>query len=148
MVGMTAIDAWKISRLQEQNSLTIKEYSDILAADMIDAATSLQKKTIATIVDVDADTATTSSVSLLTSPANTTHTKVLLEGRKQVRCIWCSRIHLVERNTTMKCLECDKGFCRDQGRDCWSHHIALGGIPASPKRGTKKRLIHDCDGLS
>jgi len=150
MVGMTAIDAWKISRLQEQNNLTIKEYSDILAADMIDAAKKLKEKenSIATIVDVDADTATTSSISLLTSPASSTHTKVLLEARKQVRCIWCSRIHLIERKTTMKCLECDKGFCRDQGRDCWSHHIALGGIPVSPKRGTKKRLIHDCDGLS
>ena len=38
MVGMTAIDAWKVSILQENNNLTIKEYSDILAADMIDAA--------------------------------------------------------------------------------------------------------------
>ena len=147
MVGMTVVDAWKISRLQKQNNLTVTEYSNILTADMIDAGKKLQENDIATIVDVDTNTATISSISLLTSPASTTHTKVILEDRKQVRCIWCSRIHLIERKTTMKCLECDKGFCRDQGRDCWSHHIALGGIPVSPKRGTKKRLIHDCDGL-
>ena len=86
MVGMIAIDTWKISRLQEQNNLTIKEQSDILAADtMIDATKKLQDNAIATIVDVDTDTAITSSISLLTSLASTTHTKVILADRKKVR---------------------------------------------------------------
>ena len=61
MVGMTAIDAWKISRLEEQNNLTIKEYSDILAVNMIDTAKKLQENDIATTIDIDADTATMSS---------------------------------------------------------------------------------------
>ena len=82
MVGMIAIDAWKISRLQEQNNLKIKEYSDILAADMIDTTKRLQENTIATNIDVAADTATASSISLLTSPASTTHTNIILADRK------------------------------------------------------------------
>ena len=84
IVGMKAIDAWKISSLKEQNNLTIKEYSDIIAVDIIDTAMNLQENDIARIVDVNADTAITFSISLLTSPESTTYTKVILADRKQV----------------------------------------------------------------
>ena len=51
---------------------------------------------------------------------------------KQLRCMWCSRIKLVERKTTLKCLECGKCFCRDKNNrlSCWPHHVALGGSKA------------------
>ena len=38
----------------------------------------------------------------------------------------------------MKCKECDRSFCRKP--DCWSHHVAYGGVPMQPKKGTRKRL--------
>ena len=54
------------------------------------------------------------------------HTKIVLKGGKQLRCMWCSRVNLIERKTTLICQECCKGFCRDKnnGLSCWSHHIA------------------------
>ena len=44
----------------------------------------------------------------------------------------------------MICNECNKGFCRD-GSDysCWSHHIACGGVPTAPSKGTKKRSVEE-----
>ena len=43
------------------------------------------------------------------------------------------------------CQECGKGFCQDcSGLSCWSHHVALGGVPAAPARGTKKRKVQEC----
>ena len=76
---------------------------------------------------------------------NTTHhTRLILPRNKQVRCIWCSRVHLVESKVTMKCKECGVGFCRSStGRDCWSHHVAMNGIPESPEKGTKRRLCRE-----
>mgnify|MGYP006062813603 CR=1 FL=1 len=73
------------------------------------------------------------------------HTKVALKAGKQLRCIWCSRIHLIsDRKATIMCKECGVGFCRDEtGRACWSHHIAYGGIPEAPSRGTKKRKANE-----
>jgi len=45
----------------------------------------------------------------------------------------------------MMCQECGKGFCQDcSGLSCWSHHVALGGVPAAPARGTKKRKVGEC----
>ena len=60
-----------------------------------------------------------------------------MNKQKQVRCIWCSRVNLIERKTTMKYIECNRGFCNK--RDCWSHHAVYGGVPNQPKIGTKKR---------
>ena len=44
------------------------------------------------------------------------------------------------------CQECGKGFCRDKnnGLSCWSHHVALGGIPKPPKYGTRKKKLNEC----
>ena len=38
------------------------------------------------------------------------NTRVYLERKKQIRCIWCSRVNLIEKKTTMKCKECDRDF--------------------------------------
>lgn len=73
------------------------------------------------------------------------HTKIYLKNR-QVRCIWCSRVNPVEKKTT--CKECGKGFCQDSsGLSCWSDHVAIGGVPAAPARGTKKRKVRECEGV-
>jgi hypothetical protein len=53
----------------------------------------------------------------------------------QIRCLWCSRVNGKDKKTTLKCLECGVGFCKDQtGRMCWSLHVALNGPPKQPKR--------------
>ena len=65
---MTNADAWKISRIQENTiNFTIKEYSDMLAADMSDATAKGQGNHISTIIDVDngADTYVYQSFCLL-----------------------------------------------------------------------------------
>ena len=75
------------------------------------------------------------------------HTKIYLKNR-QVRCIWCSRVNPVEKKTTIMCKECGKGFCQDSsGLSCWSDHVAIGGVPAAPARGTKKRKVRECEGV-
>ena len=55
---------------------------------------------------------TESGKSLLSTQVSTTeelmHTMEFLKDGKQVRCTWCSRVNLIERNTTLKCLECNK----------------------------------------
>lgn len=41
----------------------------------------------------------------------------------------------------MMCKECRVCFCRTgSGRDCWSHHVAMNGIPEAPQKGVKRRL--------
>mmetsp|Transcript_18284 Transcript_18284/g.17634 ORF Transcript_18284/g.17634 Transcript_18284/m.17634 type:complete len:83 (-) Transcript_18284:213-461(-) len=63
----------------------------------------------------DTSTILETSVSSLTEDKNlvSEHTSVCLQGKKQLRCVWCSRVNLTERKTTMKCEECNAGFCRD-----------------------------------
>ena len=40
----------------------------------------------------------------------------------------------------MKCSECGKGFSRDNSeRNCWSLHVAYGGVPCPPIRGSMQR---------
>ena len=71
-----------------------------------------------------------------------THTQFFLAKKRQVRCIRCSRVRLIERKTTMICKECGKGFCRDSlGLGCWSHHICFGGVPVAPVKGTRKMKV-------
>ena len=46
----------------------------------------------------------------------------------------------------MKCFKCDKGFCRDSGGSgCWSQHVAFGGVPCAPEKGTRKRLVTELE---
>ena len=51
---------------------------------------------------------TESEISQLSTQVSTTkelmHTIEFLKGGKQVRCRWCSRVHLIEKKTTLKCL--------------------------------------------
>ena len=147
-VGMNLIDTWKIMRGKHKRGSpfpTITQFADMTAYDMNQYAKTFR-------VLQDEVPAINDSFSLDSNPSSlsqeeikyvSSHTRVLL-GKKQVRCVWCSRVNLVDRKTTMKCLECDKGFCRDNsGRACWSHHVAMGACPVAPERGRKRRLVRE-----
>ena len=82
VVGIPAIDVWKVSRLQENNDLTIKEYSDTLAADIIDAVKNGGGDSIAVVVEVHVSIAAASFILSMASPTRHTHTKVVIENRK------------------------------------------------------------------
>ena len=149
MLGMVVIDAWKALKLSDSKTPSVKEFADVLAQQLIDQAKYFEKKqqvgnttVLKNVVTCNFESSTSVSSLSIVKPC-ISHTKVLLEKGKQLRCLWCSRVNLVERKTTLKCLECGKGFCRDEnnGLTCWSHHVALGGIPAAPKRGTKKMKL-------
>ena len=154
MIGMNLVDTWKGLKLQD-NKTTVYDFADMLVQEMLDYANDIEAQeeqvtnddiTLATnltdAVSFNANSHLT-SVSSLSNPKQICfHTKVFLKRNKQLRCIWCSRVNLVERKTTMMCKECNKGFCRDgSGYSCWSHHIACGGVPTAPSRGTKKRSV-------
>ena len=155
LVGMNVTDAWKSLRVLGLNDDdTISHFADVLAQEMVDYAGSLEKNNSLSASLITSDTGSlsdkytneslTSVSSLSMSKEIKPHTKIYLKN-KQVRCIWCSRVNLVEKKTTMMCQECGKGFCRDcSGLSCWSHHVALGGVPVAPARGTKKRKVREC----
>ena len=88
------------------------------------------------IIESQYDQSSISSLSYEIQGSN--HTRFYLARQKQIRCILCSRVNLIERKTTMKCKECYRFFCRKM--DCWSHHVACGGVQMQPKKGTRKRL--------
>ena len=144
ILGMILTDTWKLFRDRHHRGfrkVTIIEFADILAKELIDQAKAQQASTIpVTDITSTENTEIQSQVSQLSTTVSSLkysiHTQEFLKGGKQLRCIWCSRVNLIERKTTLRCLECNKGFCRNH---CWSHHVAHGGAPVAPKYGTKKR---------
>lgn len=139
LIGMVVTDIWKLNRVINGSKETINEYADLLAGDLLHNKEKVDEE-IDVIIEKgdDEETAETSMSSVTIGECGgRVHTKEFL--KKQIRCIWCSRVNLVERKTLLKCMECGKGFCREGG--CWSHHVALGGCPQAPKKGTKKRLV-------
>jgi len=140
MVGMTVTYTWKILKKQDSSHSSITEFVDILAHDILDHAKSLQDDTLEVPVTIRPDESSATTALPITADIiniNQSHTKCFLKEKKQVRCIWCNRVSLVQQNTTMKCIECGKGFCRDSaGFGCWSHHMAFGGVLCAPKKGT------------
>ena len=135
----------------------ILELTDEVVVEMLEEAEELEKQSIVkqqhepapNEIVLKVNGTTISSVNTLSSIVKTQHTQEWLKGGKQVRCVWCSRVNFAVRKTTLLCIECKKGFCRDSsGRSCWSHHLALGGCPKSPERGIiqesmKKRKLED-----
>ena len=120
-------------------------FVDILAQEMLDQASQSQAESTTGLTNkITIETNSQTTASLLTAcTVNKEHAKVILKKGKQLRCMWCSRVNLVDRKTTLKCLECGKGFCRDKnnGLSCWSHHVALGGGPKASKIWYKKEEI-------
>ena len=124
---------------------SITQFADMTAYDMNQYAKTFQvlQQDVPVMNDSFSLESNPSSLSHEENRHKSSHTRVLL-GKKQVRCVWCSRVNLVDRKTTMKCLECDKGFCRDNsGRACWSHHVAMGACPVAPERGRKRKLVRE-----
>ena len=147
ITGMVVTDAWKMFGVCGQEFETITEFCDVLCSDILKHAAELDGQNAEKEGQVPAVSLTLkpspSSLSSVTLPeckaTEIIHTKQYLKNKKQVRCLWCSRVENIERKTTMKCFECNAGFCRNTG--CWSHHVAIGGVPRKPKRvrGEKKR---------
>ena len=84
---------------------------DILVKELLDQAqetASLPLTNISNIEGVEIE----SEISQLSTQVSATkelmQTMEFLKGGKQVRCICCSRVNLIERKTTLKCLECNK----------------------------------------
>ena len=145
-IGMLVTDMWKIFRVHNKSedlftSKSIIQFADALAYEMINWAGNFEEKEERneimnpTTVCVSVDG--TNDVSTLTPEIR--HDMMVCEGSRQLRCVWCSRVHLKERKTTMYCLQCKKGFCRGSvGRSCWNDHILYGGCPPAPRRGAMK----------
>ncbi len=119
---------------------TITKFADILARDMVEYAQQLEEQEdidklgISEVVYSTASstlnpiTQSTSNDSGKTAISSVTctigkicfgvheeallvHTPELLPTGKQVRCIWCNRVSLIECKTTMRCKQCKRGFC-------------------------------------
>ena len=146
ILGMTVTDAWKIYKMLDNYPFTICQYADMLAGDMMNAAAELEEDVVELPQAVSIDSQTQlSAMSSIETRTIGHHTKQILKS--QIRCVWCSRVNLTHRKTTLKCKQCKSGFCRDEsGRMCWSHHLALGGCPLAPTRGTLKRNAKDDEG--
>ena len=110
--------------------MAVSKFSDELTHDLMEQAEGLdeeQEDTQATpptlISTSESQESSLTELSSVTNHAqkNRVHTKVSLKGGKQLRCIWCSRIHLIpNRKATIMYQECGVGFCRDEtGRACW-----------------------------
>ena len=151
-VGSTAVSSWKIFKVKHKFGgffPSITKFGDITAKKMTNAANSISDagdKSTTRSSTARSSTAT-DSVSLVSFPCNQTeHIQEFIPNKKQVRCIWCSRVGLVDQKVTMKCKECNAGFCRPApGINCWSKHICLGGVPQAPEKGTKRWLLLECD---
>ena len=157
MLGFCVTDAWKLMR-KKLGNCAILDFADILAWEMIKEAEDIEEKgkkktrsgvefqcqpVASNVASVPIVCKGSSEISTMTPGYSAEHTREFMKN-KQSRCIWCSRVLLTERKTTMKCIECGFGFCRDRtGRNCWSLHVALGGVPQQPKRGKKKRKVND-----
>ena len=70
------------------------------------------------------------------------HTKVILKRGQQVYYIYFSRFNLKEPKTTMRCLECDRCFCKDIGKELCLHHVACDGAPKAPPKDSLKQKLN------
>ena len=140
---MSIVDSWKAFKTHHKDGGHVPsatEFPCATACDMIQEAEKCNQIEVVLPSPsvVSNKESTTSSVSC--TPCRE-HTMVTLDKKKKVRFVSCSRVNLIERKVTMICKQCNKGFCRAaSGRECWSHHVAMNGLPTCPKKGTT-RLI-------
>ena len=111
---MNLTETWELFRARHPHGspLTVKQFVDIKSFDMIEYEMTVCEKSDKEISDL---VSTIEKMISYISPdinLDINHKRKLL-GKKQVRCTWCSRYNLVERKTTIKCIECDKIFCHD-----------------------------------
>ena len=119
MLGIILMDTWKLFKNRHCKGfrkVSISEFADILANEFLDEANEVALLPL-TNISITEGVKIESEISQLSTQVSTTkelmHTMEFLNGGKQVRCIWCSCINLIKRKTTLKYLECNKGFCRN-----------------------------------
>ena len=101
---MTVIDTWKGIKTMKRFFTSVSNFVDILAQEMLNQALQSQAETKDLTNEITVETNSQTSASPLTAcTVNKEHTKVILKGEKQLRCMWCSRVNLVGRKTTLKC---------------------------------------------
>ena len=98
ILGIIVTDTWKLFKDKHHKGfrkVSISEFADILAKELLDQA---KQPTLPVGIET---TDTESQVLQLTTQASTIkgkiHTRDFLTKGKQVRCIWCSRVNLVEK---------------------------------------------------
>ena len=120
LIGMTVTDSWKAFKFLDKKC-SISHFADVLALDMLEQGNAMKQQEMSSQNTVNSENSKTASVDVgaLTSCSSVsmckeikTHTQVFLAKKRQVRCIWCSRVRLIERKTTMICKECGKGFAQ------------------------------------
>ena len=145
-LGMNVSDVYGLMPfVLNQKPESILSIADEISAEMIETAEKseikrgrIRKKYLPEVFCQNVTTSTISSPTI----HNSQHTQCYLKGGRQIRCVWCSRVNFTERKTTLLCVECDRGYCRDSsGRGCWSHHVANGGCPVAPERGSIQESI-------
>jgi len=139
-VGMAMVDYWKIYKSRHKiggSAPSVNQFVNILALDMIEYVNTLIEDLIEIKEQPSSDILSVTYTSV--SVVNSIHTQVLLSSKNKIRCIWCSRVNLVEQKSTIKCLEYRKGFYRTTTCiECWSDHVVMGYVPKFPVKGTKR----------
>ena len=117
LLGIIVIDTWKGIRQLIRCSYSVTNFSDILLKEMLEHASQLQVCTnlINNVIEQsDSNSCLTTVSSFVAYTGNKQRTKIILKGGKQLRCMWCSRVNLLERKTTLMRQEYGMGFCRDE----------------------------------
>ena len=144
-------DAWKLTKYHSKKwaSERIVSFSNRLAFALLHSL----KDSISPIDVLDVlPTVESFESSISKSDSEKTHTQVKLpvmrvepscvstrsavstSYTKQIRCVWCSRVHGVMRKTSLKCVECGVGFCSERtGRKCWLMHVDNHGPPPAKR---------------
>ena len=119
LVGIDVTDACKIRKIGDVNFPSIKIFADILARDMMNNAN------IFDCTVSDTSTVLETAVSSLTEDKImvSEHTRVYLQ-RKKIALHVVYQGESYRNKKTMKCDECNAGFCQySAGKSCWSHHF-------------------------
>ena len=102
------IDTWKGIRQLKRCRYSVIDFADILAKEMLEQASQLQVCTnlINNVIEQSDSNCRLTTVSSVTAcTGNKQHTKIILKGGKQLRCVCCSRVNLLEQKTKLMCQE-------------------------------------------
>lgn len=152
IIGLTVTDSWKLTRYHSKRwaEERVVAFSNRLAYGLLHGLDdSISPMDIVEMLQKE--DSVESSVTTKSESENT-HTKIKLpvvqteptcvstrsersigssSYTKQIRCVWCSRVHGLIRKTSLKCAECGLGFCSERtGRKCWLMHTENHGPPA------------------
>ena len=135
------IARWKCIKTMNRYLTSVYNFVDILAQEMLDQAFQSQAESTTGLTNeiIIESNSQTSASSFTACTGSKEHTKVILKGGKQLRCMWCRRVNLVERKIILKCLEYGKVFCRDIILLVTSCYV--GGGPKASKTWYKKEEI-------